>query len=350
MRNNIAKKQAEIYYEKARQIKQSNKNATDKAGDLRRCLESLFSLLSKPYHPLSKKVYEQMTLVFDNEQVDRSIVDGSHQLRMALNQVIHNNSGTVVNFDGTIYDFVRIVHFFSSVPIPKDLDLSNPKDNKKEKESVEELIDDLYDYPNPRVPVALVLDISGSMEGPPIQQLNESVIKFFDALEGDPIAKFSAEVCIITFNSAVTLHRNFDLPMHHKPKPFKASGLTSMGQALLTAVSLLEERKNNYKDAGVEYYQPWMVLITDGEPTDSIDIAEKSIRTLVRDKKLTMLAVGVSSANFSILSKLSSTPLKLKGLEFEKFFQWLGKSIEKISHSSPDETVTLPDVSEWAES
>ena len=56
-------------------------------------------------------------------------------------------------------------------------------------------MEDLYDNPTPRVPVALCLDCSGSMYGAPIAELNEGVKTFYHAIDEDEIARFSAEIC-----------------------------------------------------------------------------------------------------------------------------------------------------------
>ncbi len=41
-----------------------------------------------------------------------------------------------------------------------------------------------------------------------------------------------------------------------------------MGAGVEQALNILEKRKAEYSSKGVDYYQPWMVLMTDGYPTD----------------------------------------------------------------------------------
>lgn len=51
----------------------------------------------------------------------------------------------------------------------------------------------------PRCPVVLLLDNSGSMSGQPIQQLNQGVAVFKQSLDQDPLAKLRVEVAIVSF-------------------------------------------------------------------------------------------------------------------------------------------------------
>ncbi|MCK4827154.1 hypothetical protein KA005_66095, partial [bacterium] len=69
--------------------------------------------------------------------------------------------------------------------------------------------EDLLLNPTSRVPVALCLDVSSSMRGKPINELNEGVCLFFDALHGDEVAKTSAEVAIVTFSDQPGIKLDF---------------------------------------------------------------------------------------------------------------------------------------------
>jgi uncharacterized protein YegL len=51
----------------------------------------------------------------------------------------------------------------------------------------------------PRCPVVLLLDNSGSMSGQPIQQLNEGVAVFKQSVEQDALAALRVEVAIVSF-------------------------------------------------------------------------------------------------------------------------------------------------------
>ena len=69
---------------------------------------------------------------------------------------------------------------------------------------------DLVENPNARVAICLVLDVSGSMYGSKINELNEGVQLFFNAIRNDEVARYSAEVSIVTFGNAVTTLLDFE--------------------------------------------------------------------------------------------------------------------------------------------
>lgn len=217
---------------------------------------------------------------------------------------------------------------------------------------------DLVSNPMARIPVCLCLDTSGSMDGDPIRSLEAAVHQFYDEILGDEVARFSAEICIITFGGTVQCLQDFcgiDA-QNHRPS-FAANGGTPLGEAVKLAHQLLERRKDDYKKAGVDYYQPWLVLMTDGQPNGDSAIlldAMEQTASLINDKKLTIFPIGIGTgADMDVLAKLSPnrSPLHLKGLKFKEFFSWLSQSVARTSMSTPGEAVKLDmdGVKGWAE-
>lgn len=209
----------------------------------------------------------------------------------------------------------------------------------------------LIDNPSARCACVLVLDTSGSMSGDPINQLNSGVHEFISSVQKDDLAKYSVELAVLTAGMTIdevlpfTTAKDIDYNSH-----LEASGMTPLGGAVEQALRMLEERKEEYKQVGIPYYQPWLVIISDGAPTDNwVHIAQKA-KDLCNERKLVSLAVGVNNADMSILSEFSNRPaLKLQGLNFKDFFEWLSASMSRVSGSgSTAATVNLPSVSSWA--
>lgn len=61
------------------------------------------------------------------------------------------------------------------------------------------------DNPEPRCPVILVLDTSGSMQGSAIKELNEGLRAFAVALKSDRLASLRVEVAVIAFGGKVRM-------------------------------------------------------------------------------------------------------------------------------------------------
>jgi len=213
---------------------------------------------------------------------------------------------------------------------------------------------DLFENPTPRVPVCLVLDNSGSMDGEPISELNKGIRVFFEALLSDEVAKYSAEIAVVSFGAEVRLELDFETLQQQKIPTFIAWGQTPMGEAVNLALDLLEKRKREYKDAGVDFFQPWMVLMTDGVPTDDIENAANRTRELILKGKLTLFPIGVgNSVQMATLQNFSPKriPVRLKGLHFSSFFEWLSQSVSICSQSMPGEKIEIDTsgMKGWAE-
>ena len=230
---------------------------------------------------------------------------------------------------------------------------------------------DLIENPTARVPVCLVLDCSPSMSGEerygsaveqtnprPIEQLNEGVVRFFNTVKEDAVARFACEVSVIAFSDVVETVMDFDSMMRVHPPSLECEmeiGGTSIGKAVSQALNLLDRRKEEFKDAGVDYFQPWLVLMTDGCPTDDTHVeVAKEVSERIKQKKMTMFPIGVGNGvDMDVLASFSPTrdPLRLQGLKFKEFFEWLSKSVSVVSQSTPGETIPLDveGIKGWAE-
>jgi uncharacterized protein YegL len=214
---------------------------------------------------------------------------------------------------------------------------------------------------NPQQPhcaTVLLLDVSGSMSGAKIQQLNEGLQTFKTEISSDELASKRVDLAIVTFGDSVTVAHDFSSVEDFTPPELAAGGSTPMGQAILKAVDLVAERKRQYKELGIDYFRPWIFLITDGEPTDMNpgDDLWSAVVTRVHDgevkKEQLFFAVAVEPANLDKLSQIAPPnrpPIKLRGTKFKELFVWLSKSQAAVSASSVGDAVKLPAPTGWAE-
>ena len=208
------------------------------------------------------------------------------------------------------------------------------------------LLDDgLIDNPAKRVPVCLCLDVSGSMSGEPIEQLNKGIAEFYKAINEDDSARVSAEIAIVTFESNVKVYEDFSTIETKTPPVLKTGGATSMGAGVKKALEILELRKKSYKEAGTDYFQPWLIIMSDGGPTDNEYIeAQEYVKNLESSKRLTVMPIAIGqAADMKVLNGFSSkkTAIRLQELKFREFFEWLSRSVSVVSNSKPDEVIVL---------
>jgi uncharacterized protein YegL len=159
--------------------------------------------------------------------------------------------------------------------------------------------DDFALNPEPRCPCLLLLDVSGSMAGEPITELNEGLKAFRDELVADPLASKRVEVACITFGP-VHVATEFETASVFQPPWLRATGETPMGAAIKSGVELVRLRKETYRSNGIAFYRPWIFL----------------------------------------------------NMRFRGLFQWLSNSMKSISRSTPGDEVPLKNPTEgpdgWA--
>jgi uncharacterized protein YegL len=210
---------------------------------------------------------------------------------------------------------------------------------------------ELATNPEPRCPCVLLLDVSGSMAGEPIAQLNAGLQAYHADLLSDPLAAQRVEVAVITFGGIVQTVTPFQTAHHFSPPTLAATGDTPMGLAIRQAIDAVAERKRLYRQNGLHYYRPWIFLITDGAPTDAWKAAADLVHQGEAQKAFAFFAVGVAGANFDVLRKIAiRAPLELKGLSFRELFVWLSQSQRSVSHSNPgqEDQVKLAPPTGWA--
>jgi uncharacterized protein YegL len=220
--------------------------------------------------------------------------------------------------------------------------------------------------PDPRIACALLLDTSSSMSGNPIQQLNAGFEQFCDEIRNDDLACKRAEISVITFDSSARVDIPFTEGRYLQARHLTASGSTAMGAAINLALDELAAQKSAYKNAGLEYYRPWLFVLTDGAPTDGavFNAAATRAKEVEAARGVTVFPIGVGpNADLIRLKELSARrePVRLDGLKFKEFFHWLSASLSAASqsgaHGSNDtdiagkgttEQIALPSPSGWA--
>ena len=191
--------------------------------------------------------------------------------------------------------------------------------------------------PEPRCPCLLLLDVSGSMRGKPINELNDGLTLFKDEVVADSLAAKRVEIGVVTFGPVQTVN-DFTSALNWSAPVLQPQGDTPIVPAVEHGLALLRNRKDAYRTNAVAYYRPWIFLITDGGPTDGgannerLNIAARLIKEGEAEKAFSFFPVGVEGANFEVLRTISARdPLALKELRFRDLFTWLSSSLSSAT-------------------
>lgn len=216
--------------------------------------------------------------------------------------------------------------------------------------------------PDPRVACVVLADVSGSMQGEPIAALERGFAAFTDYLHRDPLASKRVEVAVVTFGTVATVLVPMQEARSLQPVGFSAAGTTNLAAGVHLALDILEDRKYAYKAAGLQYYRPWILLLTDGRPNvEGLDEAIARLNAAEMARGVTIFAVGAGPyVDYQQLARLSAqrSPAPLDGLKYEALFEWLSASLSNVSNSTEfarsDEAlgsmgsqIPLPPVSGW---
>jgi len=211
-----------------------------------------------------------------------------------------------------------------------------------------------------RTPCALVLDASGSMGiqeggGRRIDLLNQGIEAFCNALKDDQVALSRVQVAAINVGGPLGAPRVFmDWTDASEFGPFEMmpENDTPLGEAVSVALEAIELQKTTLRQHGISYTRPWLMVLTDGTPTDAPNVWNRAcaeLRKAEADRKVEVFLVGVGQADMRKLSELAvRPPLAMNAVRFREFFVWLSASLGQIARSVPGARVDLPPTDPWA--
>lgn len=206
---------------------------------------------------------------------------------------------------------------------------------------------EFFSNPEPRCPCVLLLDVSDSMRGQPLAELNAGLHTFREQLVQDPVASKRVDVAVITFGSAAEVVQAFVPITRFAPPTLTTQGYTHMGAGILLALQQLQAYKKALRELEMDYFRPHVFMITDGEPKDEpeqiLERARQEVEAEERSKGVLFFAIGVEGANIARLRKLVvREPIDLKGRSFQEMIDYLSKSVSALSQSRFVEEVQRP--------
>lgn len=189
-----------------------------------------------------------------------------------------------------------------------------------------------------RIACVILADVSGSMSGAPIQALEAGFRAFIDEVQSDPLARKRAEIAVVTFGSTARVLVPFQEARDLQPATFSIDGSTNMAAGIQLALDELEARKAQYRSEDLEYFRPWLWVMTDGVPDQTgFDEAIRRLNSAESSKKVTVFPIGVGEGvDWQTLGRVSAErqAIKLDGLKFSEMFKWLSHSLSSVSQSA----------------
>jgi uncharacterized protein YegL len=198
------------------------------------------------------------------------------------------------------------------------------------------------------------MDTTGPNGKTRIDELNEGVKALEKHLREDDTAVTRVQLAIISVGGPANVA---DVMMDwtdanaFQAFPLKTGGATPLGRGMQLALEVIEQGKQNLRSSGISYTRPWIIVISDGGPTDDSSVwaaATKECKSAEASKKVEIFAIGVEGADLEKLGELSSKPpLMLEGVKFKELFVWLSSSLSAASRSRPGDTLQLPSTDVW---
>lgn len=179
------------------------------------------------------------------------------------------------------------------------------------------------------LPVILLLDVSGSMGGEKIRNLNDAVRDMLEVFRDTENSETEIWVAIITFGDQVKLHQKLVSAGQIQWQDLSAGGSTPLGVALQMAKAMIEDKDIVPSRA----YRPTVVLVSDGQPTDDWENPLKGFISDGRSGKCDRMAMAIGAqSDETVLGKfIEGTPNGLfyseNAKQMRDFFKFVTMSV-----------------------
>ncbi len=187
---------------------------------------------------------------------------------------------------------------------------------------------------NRRLPVYLVLDVSGSMDGEPIEATRMGLRMLLDDLQSNPQALETVWLSVITFgSSARQVVPLTEIGAFTEPT-LTIEGSTNLADALKLLKNRIETevRKNTASQKGD--WKPLIFLMTDGCPDAGWEPAADELKKL-KPGNIVACAAG-PGADDKVLKRITEIVIRMQDCSagsLGAFMKWMTDSITRTSVS-----------------
>ena len=195
-----------------------------------------------------------------------------------------------------------------------------------------------------RLPIFFLLDVSESMIGDDLRNLEAGVGEIVQNLRADAHALETVHLAVIGFaGKAKMLTPLMDLVSFYPPRLPVGSG-TSLGAGMTVLMNEIDRCVVRRSPTARGDYRPIVYLMTDGRPTDDVKPAIERWQQHYA-KRITLVAIAMGEqADLSVLQQLSDHVMvfsKENSGDFAAVVRWVSMSISVQSQAVDSGTVNL---------
>ena len=170
-----------------------------------------------------------------------------------------------------------------------------------------------------------------------MDKMHEGIANFYEAILKDDMACDSCEAAIITFSDNAKIYEHFSSVEGKSVPNFNSlrGGDTNVTPAIRMALDMLAEQKEFYKNNKISYFQPWLVLFTDGLPTDDVSAIKAELLQMQNENKISVYVMALMD-NPELIEAIrgfsKKNPIKCTNpKDIQKFFEFLAKSVSVVA-------------------
>jgi uncharacterized protein YegL len=185
-----------------------------------------------------------------------------------------------------------------------------------------------------RLPIFFLIDVSESMVGEPIEQVEHGLGTIVKTLKTDPYALETVHISVIVFaGKARTIVPLQDITLFYPPK-FPIGGGTSLSEGLKHLMQELDTQIVRSAHDRPGDWKPIIFLFTDGVPTDDASGAiEQWRRTWGARSNMVAISIG-QEADLRLLQELTPHAYLIGNTNeatYKEFFKWVSATIRTSS-------------------
>lgn len=202
--------------------------------------------------------------------------------------------------------------------------------------------DDLLVNPSVRIPVMFCVDTGKEMftvmpDGQTKLEKAQSTMKTIVNNFSSEGLKSCVDFSVVTFSDDVVCDKYFACTGDH---PYEVDltnkAYSSIGSGIKLSADLIRERIEDYRNAGIEYKEPFMFIFF-GSQADAddpaIENAAELIASLYEEEGLHVFPINIGDADMETLGRFASeeTFEKYGNVDFENFYNLVSTSVSSIS-------------------